>query len=82
MGRWRRSLGREVLSSEFLSFSPLINRLFALKYSAETVIVLIRTSHSHEMREEFVTQVWLKLLECFRHSSPSGEMRVSVSFGS
>lgn len=33
------SLGREVLSSEFLSFSPLINRLFALKYSAETVIV-------------------------------------------
>lgn len=32
-----RSLGREVLSSEFLSFSPLINRLFALKHSAETL---------------------------------------------
>lgn len=72
-----RSLEREVLSSVFLSVSPLRNSLFALKHRAETVIVLIRTSHSCQMREEFVTQVWLK---CFHCSSPSGEMWVSVAF--
>lgn len=43
-------------------------------------IVLIRTSHSHQMREEFVTQVWLKLFECFGRSSPSGELWVWVGF--
>lgn len=43
------SLGK-VLSSGFLSISPPINSLFALKHSAETVIVLIRARQSPNVR--------------------------------
>lgn len=43
------SLGK-VLSSEFLSICPPIYSLFALKHSAETVIVLIRARQSPNVR--------------------------------
>lgn len=49
---WRQcSPGKEVLSSVFQSFFPLLNskRLFAFKRSTETYYILIRTSPSHQI---------------------------------
>lgn len=79
---WRRISPRRrgaVFSASFLSyfffFFLLTNSkwLPVFKHITETLVVLIRTSPSHQMQEEFVTQMWLKLLACFTRSSPAGE---------